>query len=142
MAVLSSQPDRAPKLIRTEAEWRKILTPIQYRVLREQATEPPFSGIYDTEFSPGVYHCGGCGAELFFSRAKFDSGCGWPAFDEPISHEFILAQADDSLGMRRIEVRCACCGGHLGHVFDDGPTETGVRYCINSEALAFKPEIS
>ena len=130
----------APKLLRSDAEWRQLLSPAQLRVLREQATEPPFSGIYETEFAPGIYRCGGCGAVLFSSLAKFDSGCGWPAFDAPANSGSIAERVDRSHGMIRTEVLCAHCGGHLGHVFPDGPTESGLRYCINSLALAFEPE--
>jgi peptide-methionine (R)-S-oxide reductase len=123
------------KVQKTEAEWRAQLTREQYRVLREKGTEIPFTGEYDHVFEPGVYHCAGCGAELFRSETKYDSGCGWPAFYAPSSEHAIDEETDSSLGMLRTEVMCANCGGHLGHVFPDGPRPTGVRYCINSAAL-------
>jgi len=123
------------KVVKTEAEWRAQLDPEQYHVLREKGTERPFSGEYDHSFEPGTYHCAGCGAELFASDAKYDSGCGWPAFYEPASEEALEAETDSSYGMVRTEVMCASCGGHLGHVFPDGPRPTGLRYCINSAAL-------
>jgi peptide-methionine (R)-S-oxide reductase len=123
------------KVVKSEAEWRTQLDPEQYRVLREKGTEAPFSGEYDHVFEPGTYHCAGCGAELFASDAKYDSGCGWPAFFEPAVGEALDEETDTSYGMVRTEVMCASCGGHLGHVFPDGPKPTGLRYCINSAAL-------
>jgi len=123
------------KVVRTESEWRAQLDPEQYRILREKGTEAPFSGEYDHVFEPGTYHCAGCGAELFASEAKFDSGCGWPAFYEPAAGGSLEEETDTSYGMVRTEVMCASCGGHLGHVFPDGPHPTGLRYCINSAAL-------
>ena len=123
------------KVDRTDAEWRAQLDPEQYRILRQKGTEAPFSGEYDHVFEPGTYHCVGCGTELFESDAKYDSGCGWPAFFAPASAEALEEETDTSLGMVRTEVMCAACGGHLGHVFPDGPHPTGVRYCINSAAL-------
>lgn len=122
----------------TDAAWRARLTAEQYAVLRRQATEPPFTGIYDDHFEDGVYRCAGCGAELFLSADKFDSGCGWPAFAAPAGEEALAEKIDHSHGMRRVEVTCARCQGHLGHVFPDGPTETGMRYCINSVAISFE----
>jgi peptide-methionine (R)-S-oxide reductase len=129
-----------PKIQKTEQEWRAELTPEQYRVLREKGTEAPFSGEHDYTFEPGAYKCAGCGAELFGSDTKYDSGCGWPAFYAPADHEAIDEESDVSHGMIRTEVLCANCGGHLGHVFPDGPAPTGQRYCINSAALRFEEE--
>jgi peptide-methionine (R)-S-oxide reductase len=123
------------KIEKTEQEWRAELTPEQYRILRQKGTEPPFTGEYDHVFEPGAYHCAGCGAELFTSDAKYDSGCGWPAFSAPANDAAVEEETDVSHGMVRTEVLCASCGGHLGHVFPDGPQPTGQRYCINSAAL-------
>jgi peptide-methionine (R)-S-oxide reductase len=123
------------KIQKTEAEWRAELSPEAYRVLREKGTEAPFTGEYDHTFEQGTYHCAGCGAELFQSEAKYDSGCGWPAFYAPSGEEAIDEERDTSHGMVRTEVLCSSCGGHLGHLFPDGPRPTGVRYCINSAAL-------
>jgi len=120
---------------KSESEWRAELTPMQYAVLREKATERPFTGEYDHSFDPGNYVCAGCGTTLFESDAKFDSGCGWPAFSAPAGESAVAEERDVTHGMVRTEVLCATCNGHLGHVFPDGPGPTGLRYCINSAAL-------
>ena len=124
-----------PKTIKTDEQWRAELTPEQYDVLRRGGTEPPFTGRYAFTKDDGLYRCAGCGHELFSSQAKFESGTGWPSFTEPTFAENVELLSDTSHGMVRTEVRCRNCGGHLGHVFDDGPGPGGQRYCINSAAL-------
>jgi peptide-methionine (R)-S-oxide reductase len=124
---------------KTEEEWQGVLTPEQYRVLRQAGTERAFTGEYWDLKDKGVYRCAGCGAELFDSNTKFDSGCGWPSFYESLDKEKVEEREDNSFGMRRVEVVCKRCGGHLGHVFPDGPRPTGLRYCINSLSLKFDP---
>jgi len=126
------------KIERTETEWRALLTPEQYLILREKATERAFTGKLTQNHETGNYHCAGCGALLFDSGAKFDSGCGWPSFMLPAESTAVAEHEDSSFGMRRVEVTCARCGGHLGHVFPDGPRPTGLRYCINSGSLTFE----
>ena len=127
----------APGLLKDDSEWRKTLSPEQYDVLRRKGTERPFTGRYVHEKRNGTYHCAGCGAELFSSDTKFESGTGWPSFTEPANRANVELHDDHSHGMHRIEVTCAACGGHLGHVFPDGPGKTGERYCINSCSLEF-----
>ena len=126
---------------KTKAAWRAELTPEQHHVLREAGTERPFTGIYTDHEETGLYCCAGCNAKLFASNNKYHSGCGWPAFDEVIDPAKVIRREDRSHGMNRIEILCAACGGHLGHLFPDGPRETtGLRYCINSAALLFEKE--
>ena len=127
------------KIDRTDEEWRRELTPEQYRILREKGTERAFTGEYVDEKRQGVYRCAGCGAELFSSQTKYDSRSGWPSFYEPLDPAMIQEDVDVSHGMRRTEIMCASCGGHLGHVFDDGPRPTGMRYCVNSASLKLDP---
>ncbi len=126
-----------PKIEKTDAEWRAELTPEQYRILREKGTERPWSGEHNWTKDDGVYRCAACGAELFSSDTKFDSGTGWPSFTEPANLENVELREDRSHGMVRTEVVCGNCGAHLGHLFPDGPRPTGLRYCINSAALDF-----
>ena len=130
----------ASKVEKSAKEWREQLTPEQYEVLREKGTERPFTGEYDSTKQAGTYRCAGCGTELFESDAKFDSGTGWPSFTKPADPENVDKETDRSLFMKRTEVLCSTCGGHLGHVFNDGPGPAGERYCINSAALKLDPE--
>ncbi len=130
------------KFTKTDDEWRSILTPQQYRVLRQSGTEPAFSNEYWNNHEDGTYCCAGCGTVLFTSETKYDSGSGWPSFWNAVDSSKISLVEDHSHGMIRVEAKCAVCGGHLGHVFDDGPAPTGKRYCINSLSLQFSPDTS
>ena len=133
-------PDDTPRAVtKSDAEWRAQLDPMQYKVARQAATEPAFTGKYWDQFADGRYDCVGCGTPLFASGTKFDAGCGWPSYWQPINAEVVERVVDKSHGMVRVEVRCNTCGSHLGHVFPDGPAPTGERFCINSASIDFKP---
>ncbi|VDK72458.1 unnamed protein product [Onchocerca ochengi] len=137
-SAMDSLGKQDPKQITSE-EWKKVLTPLEYSVAREGGTERPFSGKFDKHFESGLYVCRCCGAQLFKSDAKFKSGCGWPAFSKSVDNDLnIVRLKDTSMGMERVEVRCKQCNAHLGHVFNDGPNETGERYCINSCCIDFE----
>jgi peptide-methionine (R)-S-oxide reductase len=128
------------KLVRSDAEWRDCLTPEQYHILRKKGTERAFTGEFWDAHDPATYLCAGCGQELFGSDAKFDSGTGWPSFTAPVAAESVGTEADNTMGTMRVEVHCSRCGGHLGHVFTDGPGPGGLRYCINSASLSKRPK--
>jgi peptide-methionine (R)-S-oxide reductase len=132
---MSDKSSKTYPVQHTDAEWRKLLTPEQYKVMRQEGTEPPFHNAYWDSHKKGVFVCAACGQVLFSSEDKFESGTGWPSFWEPVDPTHVQEITDDTLGMRRTEIRCSRCGSHLGHVFDDGPKPTGLRYCMNSAAL-------
>ncbi|NJM16737.1 MAG: peptide-methionine (R)-S-oxide reductase MsrB [Bacteroidales bacterium] len=140
MAQFDDKNNKTPEIVKTEEEWQQTLTPMQFHVLREKGTERPFTGMFDKFDDPGRYFCAACGEYLFTSKAKFNSGCGWPSFFVPAEEGKINYHDDVSHGMVRTEVTCARCGGHLGHVFNDGPKPTGLRYCINSASLRFEAD--
>ncbi len=137
MPVLAKEAGRMFQVTKTDEEWRQVLTPEQYRVLRQEGTERPFANTYNANKEAGTYHCAGCDLSVFSSEAKYDSRTGWPSFWKPIADSAIGTKTDWKLFHSRTEVHCTRCGGHLGHVFDDGPPPTGLRYCINSAALKF-----
>ncbi len=136
---MEQSPKRADKVVKTDAEWKAQLTPEQYRILRNQGTEAAFCSQMNDVKEAGSFYCVGCGLELFKTDAKFTSGTGWPSFFQPVSDDAIWTRADNSYGMSRMEVLCSRCDGHLGHVFEDGPKPTGLRFCINGEVLKFVP---
>jgi peptide-methionine (R)-S-oxide reductase len=132
-------PGRSYEVTHTEAEWKQLLTPAQFDVLRHAGTEPPFSSPLDREKRQGIFSCAGCSLPLFSSKTKFESGTGWPSFYQPLAKDAVDEHTDTTFGMQRTEVLCHRCGGHLGHVFSDGPKPTGLRYCMNGLALKFTP---
>jgi len=130
---------KTPKVIKSDRDWREQLSPEQYRILREHGTERAFTGPYWNSKDKGLYRCAGCNEPLFISDTKFDSGCGWPSYFEPVTPDAVVELRDSTHGMVRTEIRCASCNGHLGHVFPDGPPPTGLRYCINGYSMVFEP---